>query len=31
LYEKIGFSIIKEIKDICGQKERCYKMELKLA
>jgi ribosomal-protein-alanine N-acetyltransferase len=30
LYEKIGFSIVKEVENICGQKERCYKMELKL-
>lgn len=30
LYEETGFSRIKEVKNICGQKERCYKMELKL-
>lgn len=30
LYEKIGFSILKEVENICGQNERCYKMELKL-
>lgn len=31
LYEKMGFQIIKEIKDICGHNEKCYLMELKLA
>lgn len=31
LYEKMGFQIIKETKDVCGQKEKCYIMELKLA
>lgn len=31
LYEKIGFQIVKKIEDICGEKEKCYKMELKLA
>ena len=30
LYKKTGFSIVKEVKNICGQNERCYKMELKL-
>lgn len=30
LYEKTGFLIVKEVENICGQKERCYKMELKL-
>lgn len=30
LYEKTGFSIAKEVENICGQRERCYKMELKL-
>lgn len=30
LYEKTGFSIVKEVKNVCGQKERCYKMEFKL-
>ncbi|AKB79128.1 GCN5-related N-acetyltransferase [Methanosarcina horonobensis HB-1 = JCM 15518] len=30
LYKKTGFLIIKEVKNICGQKERCYKMKLKL-
>jgi len=30
LYEKTGFLRVKEVEDICGQKERCYKMELKL-
>lgn len=30
LYEKAGFMIIKEVKGICGQNERCYRMELKL-
>jgi ribosomal-protein-alanine N-acetyltransferase len=31
LYEKIGFQKTKEIKDICGQNERCYEMKLKLS
>jgi ribosomal-protein-alanine N-acetyltransferase len=31
LYEKMGFQILKKIKGICGQKEKCYIMELKLA
>lgn len=30
LYEKIGFSKTKEIKDICGPEETCYEMELKI-
>ncbi|MGI5992381.1 MAG: GNAT family N-acetyltransferase [Methanosarcina sp.] len=30
LYEKIGFQPIKRVEDICGQKESCYEMELKL-
>lgn len=30
LYEKIGFREIRQIKNICGQKERCYEMELRL-
>lgn len=30
LYEKTGFSIVKELDNVCGQKEKCYKMELKL-
>lgn len=30
LYEKIGFVIIGQTENICGQKEKCYKMELKL-
>ena len=30
LYEKMGFRIIKETKDVCGQNEMCYTMELKL-
>lgn len=30
LYEKLGFRIIKEIKNICGENERCYEMELSL-
>jgi ribosomal-protein-alanine N-acetyltransferase len=30
LYEKIGFKKIKEIKDICGPKEACYEMELRI-
>ncbi|TFH03207.1 MAG: GNAT family N-acetyltransferase [Methanosarcina sp.] len=31
LYEKMGFQIIKKTEGICGQKETCYIMELKLA
>ncbi|MDQ1251673.1 MAG: [ribosomal protein S18]-alanine N-acetyltransferase [Euryarchaeota archaeon] len=31
LYEKLGFRITKEMKDICGQNEKCYAMELNLA
>nr|WP_292388395.1 N-acetyltransferase [Methanosarcina sp. UBA5] len=31
LYKKIGFRKIKQVKNICGQKERCYEMELRLA
>jgi ribosomal-protein-alanine N-acetyltransferase len=31
LYEKVGFRIVKEIDDVCGQNEKCYEMELKLA
>ncbi len=30
LYEKTGFLTLKEVENMCGQKERCYKMELKL-
>lgn len=30
LYEKLGFQIIKEVRDICGQDEKCYEMKLKL-
>ena len=30
LYKKMGFSRVKEVENICGQNERCYKMELKL-
>jgi len=30
LYEKIGFREIRQVKNICGQKERCYEMELRL-
>jgi ribosomal-protein-alanine N-acetyltransferase len=30
LYEKIGFRKIEQVKNICGQKERCFKMELRL-
>lgn len=29
LYEKIGFQILREVEDICGE-ENCYEMELKL-
>lgn len=31
LYEKIGFQKTKEIKDICGQNERCYEMKLAIS
>ncbi len=31
LYKKIGFQIIKKVKDVCGVLETCYEMELKLA
>jgi ribosomal-protein-alanine N-acetyltransferase len=31
LYEKMGFEIIKKTEDICGQNEKCFTMELKLA
>lgn len=30
LYEKLGFRIIKETKNICGENEKCYEMELSL-
>jgi ribosomal-protein-alanine N-acetyltransferase len=30
LYEKIGFREVRQVKNICGQKERCYEMELRL-
>jgi ribosomal-protein-alanine N-acetyltransferase len=30
LYEKVGFLIVQKVENMCGQKERCYKMELKL-
>jgi ribosomal-protein-alanine N-acetyltransferase len=30
LYEKMGFGKIKEINDICGPKETCYEMELRI-
>lgn len=30
LYEKTGFSIVNKVDNICGQNERCYKMEMKL-
>nr|WP_292381544.1 GNAT family N-acetyltransferase [Methanosarcina sp. UBA289] len=30
LYEKMGFKRNVEIKDICGTKEICYEMELKI-
>jgi [ribosomal protein S18]-alanine N-acetyltransferase len=30
LYEKLGFRIIREKKNICGDDERCYEMELSL-
>ncbi len=30
LYKEMGFVIIEQIKNICGQKENCYKMELRL-
>jgi ribosomal-protein-alanine N-acetyltransferase len=31
LYEKIGFKKITELKDICGQEERCFEMKLKIS
>lgn len=31
LYEKMGFRETRSIKNICGRKEICYEMELKLA
>jgi ribosomal-protein-alanine N-acetyltransferase len=31
LYEKIGFREIRQVKNICGQKEKCYEMELRLS
>jgi hypothetical protein len=31
LYEKTGFRITKEVKDVCGTDEKCYEMELKLS
>jgi ribosomal-protein-alanine N-acetyltransferase len=31
LYKKMGFQIIKKTKNICGQNEICYIMELKLS
>lgn len=30
IYEETGFSVVKEVNNICGQEEKCYKMELKL-
>ncbi len=30
LYERTGFVIIDQIDDICGPKEKCYKMKLTL-
>jgi len=30
LYRKTGFFIIKEVENVCGENEICYKMELKL-
>jgi len=30
LYEKMGFVIIKQTENVCGQNEMCYKMELQL-
>ena len=30
LYKELGFLIIEQIENICGYKENCYKMELKL-
>lgn len=30
LYEKLGFRISKEMKNICGENEKCYEMELSL-
>lgn len=31
LYEKMGFQILEKTKEICGQNEKCYLMELKLS
>jgi [ribosomal protein S18]-alanine N-acetyltransferase len=31
LYEKIGFRVIKQVENICGQREKCYEMGLRLA
>lgn len=30
LYRKTGFHVVKEVENICGENEKCYKMELKL-
>ena len=30
LYLGVGFEIIKEIENICGEGEKCYEMSLKL-
>jgi ribosomal-protein-alanine N-acetyltransferase len=30
LYKKIGFKETREVKNICGQNEKCYEMELRL-
>jgi [ribosomal protein S18]-alanine N-acetyltransferase len=30
LYEKLGFRMTKEMKNICGQNEKCYEMELNI-
>ncbi|WP_240664260.1 N-acetyltransferase [Methanosarcina sp. MSH10X1] len=31
LYEKIGFRVIKQVENICGEKEKCYEMGLRFA
>ncbi len=31
LYEKTGFEVTNEVKNVCGQDENCYEMELKIA
>lgn len=31
LYQKIGFQTTREVKNVCGEEEKCYEMELNLA